>query len=84
MFLAQGCKVLPDALTLIFAAEARFLTVHEADGGNDECPDVPSRGPSLLMVVSEARADGHVDLESSGWRVEVQFGCFERIILVKF
>lgn len=36
------------------------------------------------MVVRETRADGHVYLETSRWCVEVQLGCFEWIILMKF
>lgn len=75
--------MLPDGLTLIFAAKARLLTVHEADGGNYECPNIPSRGPSLLMIVSEASANGHIDLKPSRWCEEVQLRCFEGIILMK-
>lgn len=35
------------------------------------------------MVVREAGANGHVDLEPSRWREEVQLRCFEWIILMK-
>lgn len=83
MFLTQQSKILLNGLALISAAKARLFAVHEADGRNYQRPNIPSRCPSLLMIVSEASADGHVDFEPSRRREEVQLRCFEWIILMQ-
>ena len=65
------------------ASVAGFLTVHKADGGEDESADVPGGGPAFLVVVGEGGADGHVDVESSGGGVEDEFRCCEGVVLVE-
>jgi len=66
------------------AAVAGLLAVHEAHSREDQSPDVPSRGPGFLMVVRETGTNGQVDLESSGWGVEDEFGGSEGVVLVQF
>lgn len=68
---------------LVATAEAGLFGVHEADGGDDEGADVPGGGPGLLVEVGEAGADGRVDLEAAGGRVEVELGRAEGIVLVQ-
>lgn len=62
--------MLPRGLIITPASITRLLTVHEADGGKYQAPNIPSTGPSFLMVVGERSADGQIDLEPSRRRVE--------------
>lgn len=45
------------------AAVAGLFAVHKADGGKDECANVPCGSPAFLMVVGEGGADGHIYVE---------------------
>ena len=76
-------KFLPLLLTKCHAAITRFLAIHKADGGQDKGPNIPSRSPTFLMIVSKGGTNGHIDLKPSRGSIEDKFGRSKRIILMQ-